>query len=239
MHRRHRHLNARDAGATMVLDARFISGNDGDAIGTWSSRTSSTYDMTQATSGKRPLLRLGANGMNGQATVTFDGSDDMMEGVNESLTNFTIVYTAQNTGSSTTRVVFGHVSSTNYAEYPYCYIFTNNRYRVVTSNNVTFLPAENTDSSTGAHVVSNTFDQTTLRISVDGNADGTSTPSYSTITNNKWSIGAGNEFGAPNGVLFFNSKLSAISVFKSVKVSDPLRKRLNHSQAYSFKIACS
>lgn len=239
MHRRARHLNARDAGATMVLDARFLSGNDGDAIQTWTSRTTSTYNVTQATSGKRPLLKLGSNGINGQATVLFDGTDDIMTGVNESLTNFTIIYTANNTNSGTVRVTFAHVSSTDYKQYPYLYFYTTNKVRATTSNSSTFIAAESSDATTGFHVVTNTFDQTTIAVGVDGKAKATANPSYAAVTNNSWSVGAGNETGFPNGVYFFDSKLSAMVVFKSTKITDPLEKRLNHSQAFSFKIACS
>jgi hypothetical protein len=244
MRARQRHLNARDAGATMVLDARFLSGSDGDAIQTWTSRTSATYNMSQATSTKRPLLKLGANGINGQAAVLFDGSNDMMTGVNESFTSFTIIYTANQTNAAGLRVIFCHVdSSSTYRQYPIVHYgqATSGTNKAVarTSNGSTFLFAESTDATTGAHVVSNRFNQTTLYCGVDGKTEGTATPSYSAVTNNSWAIGANNEFNYANGIYFFDSNIGSIVVFKSTMIADPIRKRLIHAQAASFKIACS
>lgn len=74
--RRPRHLNPRAAGASLVLDARYIAGADGDSIGTWSDRSGNGYDATQATANSKPLLKLGANGINGFPALLFDGYDD-------------------------------------------------------------------------------------------------------------------------------------------------------------------
>lgn len=63
---------------TLWLNADTVSGNDGDAIQTWPNQSSVgvTNDWTQATAGKRPLLK--KNIINGHATLLFDGSDDVM-----------------------------------------------------------------------------------------------------------------------------------------------------------------
>lgn len=76
MRARHRHFNARFAGASGVYDARFISGlSNNDAVSTWSSRTG-TYDATQATSGNRPTYK--TNQFNGNPVVEFDGTNDRL-----------------------------------------------------------------------------------------------------------------------------------------------------------------
>ena len=77
MRARQRHFNARDAGASGVYDARFISGLANDAtVGTWSSRTNSN-DATQSTEANKPLYK--TNQLNGNPVVQFDGSNDRLE----------------------------------------------------------------------------------------------------------------------------------------------------------------
>lgn len=77
MGRRVRHLNARDAGATLVLDSRFITGlNDNDAVATWSDRSINGNNATQGTSVNRPLFKTAIQG--GNPVVRFDGSNDSL-----------------------------------------------------------------------------------------------------------------------------------------------------------------
>lgn len=77
-HRRNRHLNPASAGATMVLDARFITGaSNNTTVQTWNSRPIATISASQSTSGSRALyLDSTINGMPG---MVFDGSDDYYE----------------------------------------------------------------------------------------------------------------------------------------------------------------
>jgi hypothetical protein len=78
MHRRARHLNPKAAGATLVLDARYIAGNDGDAIGTWSDRSGNANDATQGTAADKPLLKTGANGLGGNSVLYFGSTDKLV-----------------------------------------------------------------------------------------------------------------------------------------------------------------
>lgn len=50
--------------------------SDGDPVGGWTNRAADAYHALQATSGRRPLLRL--NAVNGLPLVEFDGSDDYL-----------------------------------------------------------------------------------------------------------------------------------------------------------------
>lgn len=54
-----------------------VSGNDGDAIATWTSREGNSYAFAGAAT-KQPLLKLGANGINNKAALLFDGSNDIL-----------------------------------------------------------------------------------------------------------------------------------------------------------------
>ncbi|OGV52013.1 MAG: hypothetical protein A2017_05580 [Lentisphaerae bacterium GWF2_44_16] len=79
----HRRAHFRDsfspddlAGLIEWLDADTISGNDGDAVATWTARTGA--NAVQATEANKPLLKKGANGINGHNVIRPDGSNDYM-----------------------------------------------------------------------------------------------------------------------------------------------------------------
>lgn len=67
-------------GPSLLLDADLVSGNDGDAIQTWSDDSGYGNNFSQAYSGYRPLLKKAANGINGHNVLRFDGIDDVMAG---------------------------------------------------------------------------------------------------------------------------------------------------------------
>ena len=65
------------AGLFIHLDASGIAGiSDGAALATWPDSGPNGYNLTQATSGNRPLFRASAIG--GRPAVEFDGSNDNM-----------------------------------------------------------------------------------------------------------------------------------------------------------------
>lgn len=238
MHRRARHLNARDAGATMVLDARFISGSDGDAIGTWASRTSSTYDMTQSTASYKPLLKLGANGINGQAAVLFDGTNDRLSGANEDINTCSCFAVAYNTNSGTIRNIFGRSKTSDYTRN---FILTtntgSNTLFTNRSDGTNFPVAQSTDFTTGSHVANGYYDGTNLGIRIDGKSY-TTTAGVSSTGGANWDVGWMND--GPSGPNYhWNDRISAVVLFKNSVASSSIAKRVEHSLAYSFKIACS
>lgn len=60
MRARQRHINARDAGATLVLDARYIHNLAEDAlVSSWTDRSRSGNNASQATSGLQPQFKKG------------------------------------------------------------------------------------------------------------------------------------------------------------------------------------
>lgn len=76
MGRRVRHFNPAQAGAQIVLDARFIAGvADGAALATWPSRSVAAINAT-ASGANQPTFRVSA--LNGNAAVEFDGNSDFM-----------------------------------------------------------------------------------------------------------------------------------------------------------------
>ena len=76
MGRRVRHINPAKCGATVVLDARRITGlNDGDAVSTWSD-ASGIGNHFFATGTGRPTYKVGIQG--GLPVLRFDGADDFL-----------------------------------------------------------------------------------------------------------------------------------------------------------------
>ncbi|WP_439624079.1 hypothetical protein [Gemmata sp.] len=60
------------------IDADSVSGSDGDAVSSLALSYGSTSAFTQATGANRPLLKTGANGLNGHNGVLFDKSNDSL-----------------------------------------------------------------------------------------------------------------------------------------------------------------
>jgi hypothetical protein len=65
-------------GPMLLLDADTITGNDGDAIGTWSDDSGQSRTFSQSTAGYKPLLKKAANGINSHNALLFDGTDDVL-----------------------------------------------------------------------------------------------------------------------------------------------------------------
>jgi hypothetical protein len=77
MRARQRHFNPAHAGATLEVDARFnFSQSDGSTISTWTGRSPSAINATQATPANQPLYE--ENEIGGQPALSFDGSNDAL-----------------------------------------------------------------------------------------------------------------------------------------------------------------
>jgi hypothetical protein len=77
MGRRCRHISWKAYGAAQAFDARQISGaSDGSTVETWTDLGTGGNNATQSDSAKRPVYRIGANGLNNQPVLQFDGTDD-------------------------------------------------------------------------------------------------------------------------------------------------------------------
>jgi len=67
-------------GSSLVLwlSAEDVGGSDGSVISAWVSREGNSYLFHQNNLSKQPVLKTGANGINGYSVVRFDGSDDLL-----------------------------------------------------------------------------------------------------------------------------------------------------------------
>ena len=65
-------------GCKLWLKASDIAGADGTAVSAWNDASGNAYNFVQATGANQPTLKTGANGINSQNVVRFDGTTDFM-----------------------------------------------------------------------------------------------------------------------------------------------------------------
>lgn len=238
--RRVRHINARDAGALLVYDARHLTGlADGDAVSTWPSRGTSANDLTQ-TSTQRPLYKVGIQG--GQPVVRFDGSNDVLSSTSTIATPATFciisVFKASNGGTTYTRgalftdagqiEMLGSINAT-------IWVNGNGSYTTNASGkNLTSNWAADSTWRVSAHVCNATH----ASHSIYFNGVAPSLINYSSFTNNP-STGTAlmMRVGARNGsgTNPLNGDFAAF-IYWPIFPSSPLIQRFNDSTGYAFKI---
>lgn len=244
MRRRQRHFNPGSAGASIAFDSRFVTGlNNNDAVTTWSDRTINGNNATGSGT-TRPTYQTAQQG--GNAVIRFDGTDDRLVCASYvSLTASSIIAAAKSsitTGNDRTVLYFGNAD--NYSPFynwiGLCKSYTgakwvSGNYNAGTERSVTSTAAFTTSP---VIVTGITNDASTNRLFVDGVANGTATST--TVSINSGARPTLGRRGADLGVdaYHWNGDIYSVSLFPSA-VSGSLRKRLEQSAAYSFKIACS
>jgi hypothetical protein len=233
MRARQRHFNPKTAGADLVLDARFLTASNDDAIGTWTSRTG-INDATQVTAASKPTYKVNMSG--GQPALYFDGNDNMgfassiISGTPDGFATF--IYKVDNdppAAEATTGPVLGGFGPT----------FFNNHWPWVDGviydgfgSNSRKTLGNPTPSLASFRIISQHSAASDFVTNIDGSQF------YSTSTN---TVGWSNtqKIGV-NGSLSVNL-LGHISlvIFAPLKPAASLRKRIEHSAAFSFKLACS
>lgn len=219
MHRRARHVNPAHAGAFLALDSRFISGlSDGDPVATWPDRTSNGNDAIQATADYQPTFQAGEQG--GCPVVRFPGTSEM--DVTLSLTQFTAVMVTRRLGAcSGTYHNFWYLPA---APYKQVYALSD-KFRFY--DNATF--SSNLDFLNEAQIIS-VIESSVVTIYQNG-INGYSSACTPVEATGTFKIGA-----ATSAKL--NGDIATLIMYPSA-LSAPLRRRLEHAAAYSFKIACS
>lgn len=241
MRARHRHFNPKAAGATAAFDARYgIAVADNAAIDTWSNRTGSN-DATQATAANRPVFKA-TGGNNSTPAVLFDGSNDRLAHSIAALgaPSFFMAL-ATRTGGSNFSVVasFTPPNTTNYSSI-YALGFGSgspspNWGLVPTNSGQSIL---NTWRILSAKPASTATSNSSTTVWTDGANETTATGSrYGGDGGDRRALGAaGNvSFVAAD---FLDGSISQV-IAVPADVGNPLRKRLEHAAAYSFKIACN
>jgi hypothetical protein len=236
MRARHRHLNQRDAGATLVLDSRRISGlSDGNSVSQWDDASRSGWNVT-ASGTRLPLYKTSIQG--GQPAIRFDGTDDRLISSSVSTTQpFSSLCVIQLSDADTdaalvwdsynnTQCVFGSYS-TGGAQFPgpfSLFMGTSDRKFQSRNNNWNVFALEATNTS--------------CYIAMNGDR---SNGAGSAGSNGLDGISIGDLRGNPNAIVGgyrWRGDMSLICLFGK-GLLNPLRKRLEHAAAYSFKISCN
>lgn len=232
MRARQRHFNAGRAGAAIVLDARFIAQSDNTAVSQWDDRSGNGKNASQATAANQPTFQIGE--LNGNPVVRFDGANppnaDFLDvsslTVNQPIT-FVAVWKA-NGGSnylfdanvSTNRVIAGMDLSSG----------AGSGELAIFAGSV----VEDTVNSTGSYqIFSGRHQSTTSAVFKDGVSRATGNAG----SNNMATFRIGERFSNFNNVSQLNGDIGYLTIISSS--SGSLRRRLEQSAAYSFKIACS
>lgn len=234
MRARHRHFNAQAAGATLVLDARFLTANDNDAIETWTSRTG-INNATQATAASRPTYKINMSG--GQPALFFDGNDLMVfsgsiiSGTPNGFATFIYKLNADPPAAAATAgAVLGDFGSAGDANH---WPFTDGNIYDDFGSTSRKNAGNPTPSLASFRLISQHSAASDFVINIDG------VQFYSTASNTVgWSgtqkIGA-STFGSN---IFLLGHIGLV-IFAPLRLASSLRKRIEHSAAFSFKLACS
>jgi len=251
MRARHRHFNARDAGAALCLDARFISGlSDGNAVSTWSDRSRNAANAVQNTAVNQPEYKIAIQG--GQPVVRFSGSffpmttplASVLKNIGFGLILATAKDRTPTSGSEGHTVFYVSTNDTAFARLAL-------RTRNIGGNSFQSL-ARRVDGNAGSSALSANdsswhifgsecdFANNNNRLRVD----------HSSLTTATLTGGGGNtsntdsanvEIGSGNNNISTNSApidLGQLVVLNEARTG-ALVKRLHHHAAYSFKISCN
>jgi hypothetical protein len=240
MRGRQRHFNARDAGSTVALDARFITGfADGAAIASVVDRAGTTVTRTTGTG-----VTYETNEINGQPAIGFDPSGSFRFRAPVSITSnaltiiaissktgnaagvaddFSRIWSLSNSGAADFNTTNGGIAYYNTSD-PSADVFRN--FAGVASRAITYAVA---------HLTSFRLSGSNVDWALNGAAT-TGTTSATALNANE--IGIGAPINTSTLDSFLNGFIGLLIVIP-VAVSDSLRKRLEHAAALSFKIPCA
>lgn len=244
MRARVRHFQPKDAGANLVLDARYIAQSNSTAVSSWSDRSGNAYNAAQATGAKQPTFETA--GVGGQGAVKFDGGDVLA--ISSGYTNllsaddtWSLVMVTNLSSFSAQPVVFGK-SSQFFFEYGnmstvYYYVGESVAFRTYgTSNasmsaNTSYVAGFTKTAATAGSLYVNGSEQTSFTNNGNSIPNGlTTTPS---ATGDVY-VGA-----YTNTPTFPATGYIPFVAFFKTDVSNSVRKRVEQSAAFSWKFSCN
>lgn len=241
MRARHRHFNPSTVDAYAAFDARYgFSQADNTDVNTWQDRTTNNKNAT-GTSTSRPKYRTAV--MGGNPVVRFDGSNDYLKVNNMTATTVTLIAVLSSTLNTNQQVCIQWGTSATPTNNQFHLWVTSSKYSCFyrDSNNVDrgISAAENKTSS--PTIVSTLFDSV-QRIWENGKSGQTANTS-GTLKQSASQIGIGVKLNTTGSTTsgetnWFNGDMGALTIIPK-SLTNPIRKRLEHATAYSFKIACS
>jgi hypothetical protein len=236
MRARQRHLNPKAAGARIVLDSRYITQSDNTAVTSWADRSGNAYDASQATGIKQPTFQ--TNEIGGNGAVRFDGSNDSMQSSSVVLPchiSAIVVQSSTRTGTNL-KFWYEHGANVNTTDGG----FFNGTYAGAWAYRRTTLQdgpsTDNTDwIGSGWAIASHSYDGVG---SIYKNGAFVSNTTLSGTARPNTDVTASLNLASRNQAsLFLTGDIAQIVIVPLV--SSSLRRRLESSAAYSFKIACS
>jgi hypothetical protein len=231
MRARHRHFNAKSAGAVFVVDSRYITGlSDGNAVSTWSDRSGNGKDATMPTGANQPTYETAEQG--GQPVVKFDGVNDFLETASPAttVTNNWAMFSVAKTLTRVSGGYSGHFQMGGDSGGGQSHRNANGNFGGLYGG-VAWL-------NDGPAKLDQWIIQSFLRTSGTAQFWANGITTGTTFTQNP-STPANRTFLATfTGVGTQQCEIST-AVITNVAIGASLRKRIEHAAAYSFKIACS
>ena len=241
MHRRARHLKPSSFASTIAYDSRYITDSDGTAIETWTDKSGNSRDFTQSTSSKKPIFKTAIQG--GCGILRFDGTDDSMSTSSYSVSSVVSSVIVLKVGSILTgSIIFERSSNPN---------ANNGAYSLNTSDNLSWDWFVKTSGASTGYVASSftTRNQTFSVLALSyNNSDSTFFVNQNGNVLTKINLFTDYAIDTVNAPSFLASRNDSslfipmdIGILNTINsdIGDPMRKRLNHHAAFSFKIACS
>ncbi len=226
----HAHFNPATAGAVLSLDARFLPLANNDAVADWTARPNSTITATQGTAAAKPTFKTGI--VNGQPAVRFDGDDSLAVstlGSPSAITGIIVFKNDNNPPAGTygdAGVIWG-VTTTYSTNMTWSDGRVYESFGTDTRKDSIFSPGSVNDSFSIYGVVSASND---YRVYQNGSSK------YTTASNSVV-VGASPSIGTSSG--YYLLGYVAAVVIATSAVSDALRRRIEQSLAFSFRIACA
>ena len=251
MRKRNRHLNKSLREAACAFDARFVSGfSDGSSVDTWTDMSPNGRDATQATAANRPTYKTSILG--GNPVMRFDGTNDVMTTAAFAMpTAVTAIMIAQSFTWTAPVTYYRALATHGNGPTPtettgiaLCYIIRDTAIDWIigdlgawgsgyqqTSNPRAIGP---TTSGTNYRIVSTVLSSTLARMYVNG----ARTSTRKEVTGNCNSLTRSFTVGGSLITEPWNGDIAAVLYFPS-NIGEPMRARIERSNALAFKIACS
>ena len=174
--------------------------------------------------------------------MRFDGSNDSMSTASYSVTNVTSGLLVMNNSQAGAGVILERSTNYNNNDWGYLIYPPNNttlEYAIRTTGVATYAAAHFTTRSTSWCVVQFNYNGTDASFTLFSNGTALTKTYVQPQNHGTGTLAAETFVGARNNTAFFyNGDLGQLMTIPS-NVGDPMRKRLNHHAAFSFKIACN
>jgi hypothetical protein len=226
MRARHRHLKSKSLGASVCLDARYISASNNDALSAWDDISGNSRNASQPTSSRRPTFIAAASG--GSAAVNFGGDSANPQEMTISVPSTRPISVIAVQWKNAANGKIGSLSNNSdlYAAVDWSDQIIYAEGRGIRGGS---FGAGGFTTASVFSTVTDTLDD----VYING-SQRTRTQIATTGTNADFSI-VGKTYAVSD---FSNGRLAFVLAVSSA-LPNPLRKRLEHSAAFSWKISCN